>query len=250
MQIPSFFFSDFHVHTNISPCAREEMTLERIIEQAQRRDYTAIGLSDHAYADTYDRILELREQARAIDTGLEVYVGCEVDVLPDGSLGISDDRLAEFDYVLAAPTHQILGFDPDAADEAACREVLEQWFALTQSCCRHPVIDVIAHPLRGLDGGVEAEALINRVEGARLEGLLDRLREARLALELADSVQNTSSAQEGHRRFYGAAAQRGFLFSPGSDAHGLDRLGYQCHALWLYRDLGLSENCTWRPGRC
>lgn len=171
------------------------MTLERIIEQAQRRDYTAIGLSDHAYADTYDRILELREQARAIDTGLEVYVGCEVDVLPDGSLGISDDRLAEFDYVLAAPTHQFLGFDPDAADEAACREVLEQWFALTESCCRHPVIDVIAHPLRGLDGGVEAEALINRVEGARLEGLLDRLREARLALELVDSVQNTSSAQ-------------------------------------------------------
>lgn len=248
MQIPAAFFTDYHVHTSISPCAREEMTLERIIDRAERRGYRAIGISDHAYPETWERILELRGEVEALDTGLEVHLGCEVDVLHDGSLSVGADLLTELDYVLAAPTHSLQMFDPDGADEDARREQIERWFALTECCCDHPVLDAIAHPLRGLGGGLEAEPLLNGLEEGRVGRLLDKLRAAGLALELTDSMENYRSACEGIRRFYGAAERRGFLFCPGSDAHGLDRLGHQWHAVWLYRDLGLDGTRMWRPG--
>ena len=248
MEIPAAFLCDYHVHTGISPCARAEMTLERIVERAERRGYRALGISDHAYPGTWDRILALREQVSSIKTGIRLYLGCEVDVLADGSLGMADEKLEVLDYVIGAPTHPIQMYEPDKATEDVRRAQVEQWFSLMENACAHAVIDVIAHPLRGLQGGNEAEPLTERLESRRLEALLDRLRAAGFALELTDPLENYRTAYDGTRRFYRAAAQRGFLFSPGSDAHGLDRLGNQCHALYLYRDLGLSEGRMWQPG--
>ena len=247
MEIPPSFLCDYHVHTNISACARPEMTLDRIIERAQRRGYRVLGLSDHAHPETWGRIVALRKQVDSLATSIQVHLGCEVDVLPDGSLAVSDDELAALDFVLGAPTHPLQMYDPDGAGKDARREQIEQWFALTESTCDHPVIDVIAHPLRGLHGGFEAEPLTEQLEQKRVERLLDKLYAAGFALELAEPLENRRTAFEGTRRFYRAAERRGFLFAPGSDAHGLDRLGSQCHALWLYRDLGLDESRIWRP---
>ncbi len=248
MDIPTPLLSDYHVHTSISPCARAEMTLDRIFDRAERRGYRAIGISDHAHPETWGRILALRDQINSLRTTLHVSLGCEVDFLPDGSLAVSDEKLDALDYVIGAPTHAIQMYDPDKAGDDARRRQIEQWFALMESACDHPVIDVIAHPLRGLGGGYDAEPLTEALDQQRVDRLLDKLRYAGFALELTDPLENYRTAFEGTRRFYRAAAARGFLFSPASDAHGLDRLGNQCHALWLYRDLGLREDRMWRPG--
>jgi len=186
MEIPAPFLCDFHVHTSISACALRDEARAHHRAGPTRRGYRGLGLSDHAHPETIDRILALRGRVDSLKTSIEVYLGCEVDV--------------------------------------------------------------IAHPLRGLQGGPRGGALFNQVEQGRLERLLDQFHAAGFALELTDSRQKAGTAQDGYRRFYQAAARRSFPFSLGSDAHGLDDLGQQCEALWLYRDLGLSESCMWRPG--
>jgi DNA polymerase (family X) len=42
------------------------------------------------------------EQARAKVRGIMVFAGCEVDILPDGSLDLPDDLLQQLDVVVAA----------------------------------------------------------------------------------------------------------------------------------------------------
>ena len=106
---------------------------------------------------------------------------------------------------------------------------------------------MIAHPLRGLQGGFEAAPLTELFDWDRVGELLDQLKAAGFALELLDSIESFRTAAEGVRRFYGMAAARGFRFSPGSDTHGLARLGGQWHAAGLYNDLGLDGSHQWRP---
>ncbi len=249
MGIDDFFSCDYHVHTRISPCARQEMVLDDIIRRAEQRGYGTIGISDHAYPETIDRLLATREQIDALDTDMAVYLGCEVDVQRDGTLPVDEAALAGLDYVLAAPTHSLQMFNPDMADDRARQEQLESWFRQTAMCCDYPVIDMIAHPLRGLRGGFEAGPLTELFDWDRVGELLDRLKAAGFALELLDSIENFRTAAEGVRRFYGMAVERGFRFSPGSDTHGLDRLGRQWHAAGLYHDLGLGGSHQWRPGQ-
>ncbi|SNZ14634.1 DNA polymerase/3'-5' exonuclease PolX [Hydrogenobacter hydrogenophilus] len=101
---------DFHIHTNWSDGIG---TLEEMIETAYRMGYEYVVVGDHSLSSRVAKGLDVeryRQQWKEIDRlqkeysskGFYILKGCEVDILPDGSLDLPDSVLAEFDFVVAS----------------------------------------------------------------------------------------------------------------------------------------------------
>lgn len=100
---------DLHLHTSISADA-ESQPIE-MIKAARARGFKYIAITDHAtsYAiargvtpgsvDSYIR--QIRAAAKKVP-GIDVLVGAEVDIQPDGSLYLPDSALKKLDWVIAS----------------------------------------------------------------------------------------------------------------------------------------------------
>ncbi len=99
---------DLHMHTTWSDGAA---TLDRMATASLARGYRYIAVTDHSPSTGITGGLDgsaLREQAAEIALvqerlpGIMILRGCEVDILPDGSLDIGDEFLSELDLVLVS----------------------------------------------------------------------------------------------------------------------------------------------------
>lgn len=129
-----------HVHTLWSDGVG---TVEDMVAEAEELGYRYVGISDHSQAARYangltpERLRAQRaevEAARAAHPGLLVLHGVECDIMPDGSLDLPDDCLAELDFVIAS-VHTELGMDRDRMTARLVRAV------------SHPLVRVLGHPL-------------------------------------------------------------------------------------------------------
>ena len=130
---------DLHMHTTWSDGAA---TLERMAAAALDRGYRYVAITDHSPSTGVTGGLDgpaLRAQAVDIARvqedlpGIRILRGCEVDILPDGSLDIDDEFLSELDLVLVA-VHS--SFDmPEARMTDRIVRALE-----------NPLVDVLCHP--------------------------------------------------------------------------------------------------------
>ncbi|MBL9094833.1 MAG: DNA polymerase/3'-5' exonuclease PolX, partial [Planctomycetaceae bacterium] len=99
---------DLHLHTTATD---GRASLAEMVEAAKKRGYAYIAVTDHSKRVTMARGLDarrLRAQWKAIDRlaastkGMAILKGIEVDILEDGRLDLSDDVLAEADWVVAS----------------------------------------------------------------------------------------------------------------------------------------------------
>lgn len=99
---------DLHMHTTASDgkCSIAEMA-----EAAKGLGYEYIAICDHSKSSTIanglsvermvKHIAAIRAAAKRIK-GIEVLVGCECDILPNGSMDYPDEVLAQCDWVVAS----------------------------------------------------------------------------------------------------------------------------------------------------
>ncbi|QWK20570.1 MAG: DNA polymerase/3'-5' exonuclease PolX [Hydrogenobacter thermophilus] len=101
---------DFHMHTNWSDGIG---SLEQMVETAYRMGHKYVVIGDHSLSSKVAKGLDMeryKQQWKEIDRlrekyeplGFYILKGCEVDILPDGSLDLPDEFLAEFDFVVAS----------------------------------------------------------------------------------------------------------------------------------------------------
>ncbi len=101
---------DFHVHTNWSDGINP---VEEVVEAAFRLGYEYVVIGDHSQSarvangltpERYERQWKLIEELNRVynPKGFYILRGCEVDILPDGSLDLPDSLLEGFDFVVAS----------------------------------------------------------------------------------------------------------------------------------------------------
>ncbi len=99
---------DLHMHTTWSDGAA---TIRGMARAAVERGYSYIAITDHSPSTRVAGGLDgaaLRSQAAEIDRvqrdfpNIRILRGCEVDILPDGSLDLDDGVLSELDLVIAS----------------------------------------------------------------------------------------------------------------------------------------------------
>ena len=108
---------DLHMHTRESD---GRGTLEEMAAAAQALGYRYIAITDHskalAMANGLDekRAVEFARQVRAFnreDRGIRVYSGLECDILRNGRMDLSEDALAELDFVIGS-VHSYMNLEP------------------------------------------------------------------------------------------------------------------------------------------
>ena len=202
---------DLHCHTLASD---GKMTIEELAQEALRRGYHTIAVTDHSQSQPQanglkpDRMLEHIESIRAVNESMKditILAGSEVDILPDGSLDYDDDLLAMLDIVVASP-HATL---TQSTKESTKRLLL---------AIEHPLVHIIGHP---------TGRIINKRKGLEpdMPTLISAAKEHKTALEInANSYR--LDLRDIHVR---ATVEAGGMLAINTDAHraeDFDQLQY------------------------
>jgi DNA polymerase (family 10) len=126
---------DLHTHTNLTDGVA---SLEDMVAAAARRGYQYYAITDHApdlfmQRMTDEKMLAQRDRVRALDAGLELLHGSELNIGPDGSVDWDEDFLAGFDLCVASVHSH---FDQPRA------EMTRRFI----TACENPRVNVIGHP--------------------------------------------------------------------------------------------------------
>lgn len=130
---------DLHMHTTWSDGAA---TVRRMVEAAAGRGYRYVAITDHspstgvvAGLDAARLRAQAAEIARVQEDHPEIRIlrGCEVDILPDGTLDLDDEILSELDIVLVA-VHSVFDMTETRMTDRIIRAM------------ENPFADVLCHP--------------------------------------------------------------------------------------------------------
>jgi DNA polymerase (family 10) len=161
---------DLHMHTKWTD---GNSTILEMARACKERGYQYGAITDHSKAVrvagglTAEDLKKQRgeiEEARQKVRGITLFTGCEVDILPDGSLDLPDDLLEQLDVVVAAVHAKM-----DMTQSEMTKRVLK--------ALAHPAVTILAHPTGRLIGQREPFAI-------DLEQIFHAARENNVAIEL------------------------------------------------------------------
>ena len=196
---------DFHVHTDWSDGIN---SLEEVVESAYRLGYRYVVIGDHSQSARVANGLtpeRYRKQWKKIEElnriynpkGFYILRGCEVDILPDGSLDLPDAFLEEFDFVVASIHSR---FNQDNT------------FRILRAM-ENPYVNLIGHPTGRAFGQREGYPL-------DMEKVMETARETGTALEV--NTFRVDLSPENIRR----CVEKGVLLAVVTDAHSVAHLPY------------------------
>lgn len=215
---------DLHTHSNWSDGRNEIAVMARA---AAERGYRYIALTDHTQSLAIARgLTPERFRARAGEIAVvnaqrgmaRVLSGAEVDILPDGSLDLPDDCLAELDVVVAS-VHTALEQSRDEITQRVLRAL------------RSPHVDVLAHPTsRRLDRRGETQVDVDAVIAEAVKtGTALEINSSPFRLDLNDTWARKAS-------------EAGALLAIDNDAHYPAEYDYRRYGVAIGRRAGLTPD--------
>jgi DNA polymerase (family 10) len=221
---PGQLRGDLHTHSHWS--ADGKNTLAEMVEAAKARGYAYYAVTDHSHYLREDR---LEAQAKEIDRlakrvePLTLLKGIEVNIKADGTLDVTEELLAERDWVVAS------------IHTAFQREPTERIIAAMEN----PHVDVIGH-LTGRK--------LNRREPMEIdiERVVEKALETGTFLEINSQPDRLDLSDVNAR----LAGEAGVKIVVSSDAHQLKALDYvdfgiaQARRAWLTADQ-VANTRTW-----
>ena len=207
-------FSDlkgcFHNHTTASDGRN---TLEEMAEEADRRGWEYLGISDHSKASFQANGLDeerLSKQVQAIKTinesgkfRVHLFAGSEVDILSGGKLDFEDSDMDSLDYVVAS-VHAGLTQDEETMT-ARLLKVLE-----------HPKVTMLGH--------MSGRLLLKR-EPSRMN--VQKIIDAAIANGKIIELNANPMRLDMDWRHWRRAAEKGLLCCINPDAHALHHFDFQ-----------------------
>jgi DNA polymerase (family X) len=194
---------DLHTHTDLTDGVA---SLEQMVAAARRRGYEYYAVTDHApdlimQRMTDEKMLAQRDRVRALDAGLELLHGTELNIGPDGSVDWDAGFLAGFDICVASVHSHF---------EQPRAEMTRRFI----TACENPHVHVIGHPTArrmGKRPPVDVD----------FGELFRACARTGTALEINASPQRLDLPSD-HIR---AARDAGVRFAIDSDAHSVSDLG-------------------------
>ena len=144
--IKNIKFEENHIHTTFSDGVN---TVEEILEYNQTHNCLDLAFTDHVDKKTkwfnkyYSKINKLRKKY-----DFNVYIGCEVKILDDGSLNTTKDILGKSEFTIAS-VHFFENYDSNRMRELSFKEMLKTEVELIHKLTKHfdyLYVDVLGHP--------------------------------------------------------------------------------------------------------
>ena len=245
---------DLHIHTQYCPCAKEEMTVEAVVEKALDRGLKAIGFVPHSYPvaehgleklRTYEMVREEVEQIS--EPGLSVFMGAEVECLDvSGKLLAGEEIARRVEYILVAPGHYHLSFVNNPPKEK--RAFLDYHHRTILNLLDHPLVSAIAHPYHALLDMLpdfrEVTEVYFREEACKAK---ENGKAMEMNRNLLSPRAHSPDSLRAYERFVEILAEEGVMLLLGSDAHILKDVGKVPDH--LFEKLDIPESQIWLPER-
>ncbi|MBU0700501.1 PHP domain-containing protein [bacterium] len=197
---------DLHVHSSWSDGAS---SIEEIAQWAKGKGYKYVGICDHFRTQSSKRkgikLEDVRHYIEHIkhlnerNYDFKILAGLEVEIQRDGELGITEDELTSFDFVVGA-VHS--GFEEGI--EAVTNRLIRG--------CNHPLIDIIAHPASRIIG--QRDVFVN----------MERLFKAATVTHTVLEVNSYIARVDLPDIYIRQAKSYGIRFAINTDAHIIDEL--------------------------
>jgi DNA polymerase (family X) len=223
--------ADLHMHTTASDGAN---SIEQMVASARSRGMQYIAITDHSKRVTMARGLDgsrLLEQWEsidrlnaAIDDDFRVLKGVECDILESGPLDISDEVLAQADWVIAS-----VHYGQKQSRQKITDRVL--------SALKNPHVDIIAHPTGRLLGSRPPYEI-------DMQAVLETAAEYSKALELNASPYRLDLAEQ----YLIQATGLGIPIAINTDAHSVEGMDVMRYGVVQARRAGLVRTAvlnTW-----
>ena len=243
---------NMHVHSRLSLCAAEEMTLPGILAEAERASLEWIGLCDHIDvpdATRYQEVLGNISVVSSIESPVKVLVGSEATMIAPDLMAVSDEVAAALDYVMVAVNHYHLGHVENPLDRSP-QGYADHYLRMLESAVTWEYASIIAHPfwhakVRDMD---HAQVLAS-YDLATLERVLRKAAEHRVAFEL--NPGHVRQAVGFFKDIVQFGQPIGLTFALGTDAHRLENISYSVDGGWgpeqMAQELGLRTEDLFQP---
>jgi histidinol phosphatase-like PHP family hydrolase len=256
---------DFHIHTNLSVCAKRDATLESYVEIGKELGLKKMGFSDHFWDENipftcnengvgfyetqnFSHVSSIKNKVRELSTPeFKLYFGCEVEYAYGMKAPAITEAVAEqFDYIIVPISHTHLAM-PEEFYTPYSKHV-EFMTEAYESILRSPLkkhITAIAHPFEAVCCPYPREILFNLISDDDFKRIFSLSADAGIAVELNQECLMEAMQKESewtHRlRMIGIAKDMGCKFLFGSDAHSHGHLKALQNANELANIIGLCE---------
>lgn len=231
---------DFHIHTDLSLCAKPTATVENYNEIVKKLGLKKIGFANHFWdsafpapnefyrIQNYEHLLKLKPQIKALDWGdIKVYFGCEAEYDPvRGDVGITEETAEKFDFIIVPNSHTHMMMPKDCYQPY--KKHAEFMVKAYEDIINSPVsryITGMAHPFEAVCCPYPNSILIDMITDDCYKRLFDKTAEKGIAVEINISSmhqQNITHAEIeklSQIRIFRLAKECGCKFIFGSDAH-------------------------------
>jgi histidinol phosphatase-like PHP family hydrolase len=247
---------DYHIHTHYLGCGNATMQVEAIVRRAEELGLRSIAITDHL--NTLDRLPDhqkIRDELVRLETGIEVYFGCELNILDlNARLPYGSDVARQMGFELALAGVHGTWLDPaDRTPEAILTRQTELLIKLA-SC---PMVDVVVHPwwfppqeyaeslagwFRSM-GAVPAEMTRDFAQAAADNGVAIEVNAT--ACLLPDYYPESLRAS--YADYVAQLLEHGATLSICSDAHDIGQLGTTAAAEEILERLGVPDDRVYHP---
>lgn len=231
---------DLHIHTNLSACGQPEATVERYVAEAKKIGLKLIGFANHLWDDkipgasrwyapqNMQHILQIKNHIPKDEKDVRILVGCETEFTHQGIMAISEESIAQLDYVLVPHSHthsscvvpreQIDSVEKHAAYLMSSFEnLIEHSLIKYVTGVVHPFVPGVSHELTNV--------IQKLIPDRYFYDVFSAAKEKNLPIEINGSTIICMSEEERRNceylRIYSIARECGCQFFYGSDNHDL-----------------------------
>lgn len=225
---------DFHIHSTVSRCCHDEkQTPEAILKYAEESRYKKICLTNHfwdknviseaEWIDEHDFTHVSSVLPLPKTDNIEFLFGCETDMDFNNVLGVSKERMDDFDFIIVATTHLHLSGNTVKKEITTPEEAAYHWIDKIESLLSKdlPFGKIgIAHLTTGHILKNRTAEVLSLIPDATLYSVFNECAHKGAGIELnVKTINMTDEQTEIFLRPYIIAKECGCKFYLGSDSH-------------------------------
>lgn len=241
--------SDFHVHTNVSPDAAKDCTLENLARVAAGLGLREIGLADHVLGTDaglpgsgwqctdLDLFRDRCQRIRQGNWPVRVLSGWEVDYFDGGRYSFDpEEHLPLLDYVLLAHHH----FEQVVEESPA--QIARYLLRIAMAMAVEPYSHIIAHPFYFVRPPERHGEILAHLGDQELVEVFQAIREHGKAAEITPYQFSADlRGVDQMKRVYAVARGTGVRFTLDSDAHNPWDMAEGLRCLYVLNELGFTD---------
>lgn len=237
---------DFHIHTDLSLCAKKTATVENYIEQAKKNGLNKLGFANHFWDEkikgvfdprnlgvkefyetqNFEYLSKIKPQiSKAESEGIKMYFGCEAEYDFAGrGVGITEETAEKFDFIVVSNSHTHMTMPKELYEpyEKHAEFMITAYEDILDSNVSK-FITAVAHPFGAVCCPYDQHILMDMISDDCYKRLFDKTANKGIAFEInLGGFQNRTKEEIetcSELRLYRLAKNCGCKFIFGSDAH-------------------------------